>query len=497
MESNPVEKIDQEDSSTPEKHTKDPEAPISTPPFTVFTRGQKIWINFSASWAAMFSTMSSYIYYPAIVPLARDLGVTVLLLNLTMTSYLVMAAVAPAFMGDLADQTGRRPIYILMFTLLIGANVGIALQNSFPALLVLRMVQATGASGLNAVAYGVISDVTEAKERGGFVGIVLLFTDFAVSLGPVIGGSISQELGWRWIFWFLVILTGSHFLTMFLFFPETQRNIVGNGGGKVSGVYWSLFTLFQSTEVKKAQVPITKPARHYPNPFSTLPILGNKESLMVIALYALTYAVKMTLQTSLGAQCVEIYQLSYLNAGLIYLPSGVAGALGASSTGQYLNRTYRRTVSKLSEGREEEFNIDSDEFPILKTRLKGMDFLLCISALGTVGYGLILMTKTHIAAMIIMQVITGFTTASIFAITGTLLTDLNIHRSATAQGACSIVRGLGAAGAIAVMQPIADAIGLGGCFAIYAALMLMQFPLVWLLRRQGVQLRKARTSREA
>lgn len=72
-----------------------------------------------------------------------------------------------------------------------------------------------------------------------------------------------------------------------------------------------------------------------------------------------------------------------------------------------------------------------------------------------------------------------------------------MHRSATAQGACSIVRGLGAAAAIAVMQPIADAIGLGGCFAIYAALMLMQFPLVWLLRRQGVQLRKARTSREA
>ncbi|KAB5542707.1 major facilitator superfamily domain-containing protein [Coniochaeta sp. 2T2.1] len=155
-------------------------------PFTVFTQRQKTWINLAASWAAMFSTTSSYIYYPAIVPLARDLGVTVLLLNLTMTSYLVMAAIAPAFMGDLADQTGRRPIYILIFTLLMGGdiliftllmggNIGIVLQNSFPVLLVLRMVQATGASGLSAVAYGVISDVTVAKERGGYVGMPLSF----------------------------------------------------------------------------------------------------------------------------------------------------------------------------------------------------------------------------------------------------------------------------------------------------------------------------------
>lgn len=71
-----------------------------------------------------------------------------------------------------------------------------------------------------------------------------------------------------------------------------------------------------------------------------------------------------------------------------------------------------------------------------------------------------------------------------------------MQRSATAQGACSIVRGLGAAGAIAVMQPIADAIGLGGCFAIYAVLMLLQFPLIWMLRRNGVKDRLARKRRE-
>ena len=126
-----------------------PQVSSDDPPYTVFTTAQKQWISLAASFAGMFSTLCSYIYYPALVPIARDLGVSVLLVNLTITSYLIVAAVAPACMGDLADQSGRRPIYILMFTLFIGANVGIALQTSFPALLVLRMLQSAGSSGMN------------------------------------------------------------------------------------------------------------------------------------------------------------------------------------------------------------------------------------------------------------------------------------------------------------------------------------------------------------
>ncbi|KAK5662615.1 hypothetical protein OQA88_8529 [Cercophora sp. LCS_1] len=57
----------------------------------------------------------------------------------------------------------------------------------------------------------------------------------------------------------------------------------------------------------------------------------------------------MTLQTSLGAQCVEIYNLNYLEAGLIYLPSEVAGGIGSFSTGKFLDWNYRRTVKKLRE----------------------------------------------------------------------------------------------------------------------------------------------------
>lgn len=130
-----------------EPETRAPDLTVETIASSIFTAPQKSFIILLASIAGAFSTLCSYIYYPALIPIASELHVSITLVNLTITSYLLVAAVAPAFMGSMADQSGRRPIYILMFALFIGANVGIALQTSFPALLVLRMVQSAGSSG--------------------------------------------------------------------------------------------------------------------------------------------------------------------------------------------------------------------------------------------------------------------------------------------------------------------------------------------------------------
>jgi MFS family permease len=95
----------------------------------------------------MFSGLSSFIYYPVLQHLANDLGVSLELVNLTITSYLVIAGLAPSIIGDMADFTGRRPVYVITFALYFAANIGLAVQHSYAALLVLRMLQSAGASG--------------------------------------------------------------------------------------------------------------------------------------------------------------------------------------------------------------------------------------------------------------------------------------------------------------------------------------------------------------
>ncbi|KAL8963616.1 MAG: hypothetical protein Q9193_000134 [Seirophora villosa] len=116
--------------------------------YSSFSTASKRCISFAASSAAMFSGLSSFVYYPAITPLAESLHTSVGLINLTITSYLIVSGFVPSIVGDLADRTGRRPLYILTFAIYFAANIGLALQDSYPALFVLRMLQSAGSSSL-------------------------------------------------------------------------------------------------------------------------------------------------------------------------------------------------------------------------------------------------------------------------------------------------------------------------------------------------------------
>ena len=119
----------------------------SASPYSAFTLSQKRWIVSLAALAGMFSPMSSFIFYPAITSIAHSLDVTVALVNLAITTYMVVSGVTPALLGNAADKTGRRPVYLLALSLYFVANIGLALQSDFAALLVLRMVQSAGSSG--------------------------------------------------------------------------------------------------------------------------------------------------------------------------------------------------------------------------------------------------------------------------------------------------------------------------------------------------------------
>ncbi|KAI4106604.1 MAG: hypothetical protein L6R37_002105 [Teloschistes peruensis] len=172
----------------------------SEDPYSSFRTRSKRWIAVAAFIGATYSGLSSFIYYPALAPLATDLHTSIQLINLTIKSYLIVSGIVSSIIGDLTDRTGRRPLYLVAFTVYFAANVGLALQNSYAALLVLRMVQSAESSGefvgkdlsgacqakrtylLMSVLfgkgtitlwYGVMADIAPPAERGSYVGILL------------------------------------------------------------------------------------------------------------------------------------------------------------------------------------------------------------------------------------------------------------------------------------------------------------------------------------
>ncbi|KAF7533391.1 hypothetical protein G7Z17_g13523 [Cylindrodendrum hubeiense] len=463
---------------------------------SVFSKWQKRWISLMISFAAMFSTLSSFVYLPTLTPMSKALNVSLTLMNLTVTSYMVVAGIAPAFMGDIADQSGRKPVYILLFLLMLGANLGMATLNKWSVLLVLRMLLSAGASSTVGVAYGVIADITTVGERGSFIGTIFLFTTMAPTLGPVLGGVLAAKLGWRWIFWFLSILTGVTLLILVIFLPETQGTIVSDRERRGKGIYWSL--LSPKGDVRRTpeqddhcQEQGTRRCR-FPNPLTSLSVLTHKGSLSIILIGTLAYINFMTLQTSLASLSIETYDLDYLQAGLVYLPAGLSSAFFSKLTGKYLDWNFRRANRTFgAEDVDVRHLHEIEGFPIEETRLQGAYVATVISALATVGYGLVAEFKTHIASMLVMQVLAGATAAILFTMVATLLTDYNAHRSATAQAACNLVRCLGAGAGTASFNPLMRAIGPGWTFGIYGTLVLFQAPLIWGLKTHGVRWRKS------
>lgn len=303
----------------------------SDPAYSSFTKGQKQYIVFLTAFGGLFSPLSGNIYFPALNALAKDLKVSNQLINLTLTTYMIFQGLAPTIFGDLADMAGRRPAYIICFVIYIGANIGLALQNNFAALLILRCLQSTGSSGTFALGTGVVGDISTSGERGKFMGLAQFGPMAAPAIAPVLGGILSQFLGWRSLFWFLTILAAVYLILFGISFPETGRNVVGDGSIPPQGWNMSLLNYMEIRKMnrnkslsrtvsalakKAAQAELaSKRKLRWPNPLKAIHIIFEKDVAALLLYYGLIYTAMYTVMSSIPSLFAQIYGFNELQVG--------------------------------------------------------------------------------------------------------------------------------------------------------------------------------------
>ncbi|KAH9226077.1 hypothetical protein K456DRAFT_1154362 [Colletotrichum gloeosporioides 23] len=94
-------------------------------------------------------------------------------MNLTVTVYFVVQGMLPAFFGDLVDQIGRRPVYLVILAIYAGSCIGLALLKSHPLLLIFRMLQSAGSPGTTALGSMIVADLAPPHDRGRYIGAML------------------------------------------------------------------------------------------------------------------------------------------------------------------------------------------------------------------------------------------------------------------------------------------------------------------------------------
>lgn len=467
--------------------------------YSVFTVRQRRYIIFMASWAGFFSPVSSQIYFPALNSLARDLNVTNSLINLTLMSYMIFQGISPMFIGDFADNAGRRPAYIVCFTIYMAANIGLALQNNYAALFVLRCLQSAGSSTTIALSSGVVSDVASASERGSYMGFVTAGSLLGPSIGPVIGGLLSQYLGWRAIFWFLLIFSGAFMVPFLIFFPETARGVVGDGSLPPQKWNVPLINYLKSGNSHAESESLPRPPKQkisFPNPFQTLAIVFQKDTSIILFSNAILFAGFYDVSATIPAIFNELYGLDDLQVGLCYIPFGVGASLASILNGKLLDRNYRRIAIKIGFPLAKNRHTDLRNYPIEKARLQIAFPMLSIGSLCVLAFGWCLNYGVHLAAPTTILFFMGLTLTGAFNTVSTLLVDLYPTQAAKATAANNIVRCLLGAGATALIDPMISAMGRGWCFTFIALVMLATVPLLLCEIYRGPAWREARRLKE-
>lgn len=117
------------------------------------------------------------------------------------TAYLLASTVTVPIYGKLSDIYGRRPFFILGMVLFLIGSALAGTSHSMTELILYRGVQGLGAGAMMPIAIAIIGDVFTPAERGKWQGLITAVFGLATIIGPLIGGWITDNLGWRWVFY--------------------------------------------------------------------------------------------------------------------------------------------------------------------------------------------------------------------------------------------------------------------------------------------------------
>lgn len=479
------------------------------PSYSVFGIHQKRYIVFMAAFGGLFSSLPANVYFPALNTLSTGLHVSDELINLTLTCYMIFQGLAPTIYGDLADMTGRRPVYILGFVIFIAANVGLALQNSYTALFILRCLQSTGSSGTIALGNGVVADISSMAERGVYMGFMVSGNMIGPAIGPILGGVLSQYLGWRSIFWFLVILSAAFLVPFLVAFPETGRHIVGNGSIAPQGWNMSLFNYLKSRKTDRKAVEAAQDAEHaimpekhaakrrlkWPNPLKAIRIILEKDVAIILIYNALVYTAWFDVTTSLPSLLGEMYGFDDLQIGLAFIPFGAGCIVASLLCGRLIDINYKRIARANNITIDRKRGDDLRHFPIEKARVQVMCPFLALGIVALVAYGWVLQFEAPIVAPLILQFVIGLCLVSSYNVMCIMLVDLYPESPATATAGNNMVRCLLGAGGTAVVGPMIDTMGRGWCFTVITAVLILASPMLWVEVKWGPRWREERRVR--
>ncbi|GKT72669.1 major facilitator superfamily transporter [Colletotrichum tofieldiae] len=444
-----------------EPEDQDPENPMNWRPAVK-------WSNIlTISVISFLVPLVSSMLAPAVPQVMTEFGTTSKTFATFVVSIFVLGfACGPLLLAPLSEIYGRVPVYNATNTLFLAATVLCALSRGESMLLFSRFLSGFAGVATITIGSGTIADLMPREDRGKAVSVWSVGTILGPMVGPVIGGSLTESMGWRWMFWVISIVIGVVSITAFFVLGETYPPVL------LERKAARLRKQTRNSNYRSSLAPEYAPGELFRRSIvRPMRLLFCCPFVTVVCVYvAVLYGTLYLLFATYSFVFSEVYGFSTVAVGLVFLPGGLGTLLGACYVGTFSDRTLKRRAAA---GRA---NAPEDRLAPVITLPGALAF-----PAGMFAYGWCVEGRIHWAASLAGTAVTGFGSILVFTGIQTYLIDAFEGYAASAVGANAVLRGI--AGALLPLSGLGlyESLGWGwgNSLLAFAALVFAPLPLVY------------------
>jgi len=229
-----------------ETEKKNDHAPSPVPAAPAAVGDNKWLVSLAVIFGVLMSTIDSSVVNVALPEIQGNLGVTQQEVTWISTGYLISVVILMPLTNWLATRFGRKTVYLTSLVIFTASSFMCGLSHTLDTLIFWRVVQGIGAGTLQPLAQAIFREAFPPEQQGIAMGIFGFIVLAGPAVGPTLGGWITDNYNWPWIF-FINIPIGivGFFVAMrYLHNPNYQK---GGSGVKVDAVGISLLAVGLAT----------------------------------------------------------------------------------------------------------------------------------------------------------------------------------------------------------------------------------------------------------
>ena len=167
----------------------------------IFAEENRKWWTLGAVAFGLFMIMlDNTVVFVALNSIQGDLHISTSELEWVVNGYALTFAVLMLTGGKLADMLGRKRIFIVGLAIFTASSLACGLATGAGFLIGARVVQGVGAALMNPATLSIITATFPPRQRGTAIGIWVGVSAMALAIGPLIGGILTEQIDWSWIF---------------------------------------------------------------------------------------------------------------------------------------------------------------------------------------------------------------------------------------------------------------------------------------------------------